>query len=74
MLFTPGPGVLTILIGVMLLNFPGKRRLERKLVERPRVLEAINRLRARFGKAPLILEVGQDQTGRRGPREMVKSD
>src|SRR5580700_2224334 len=24
----PGPGLLTILIGVMLLDFPGKRRLE----------------------------------------------
>src|SRR5262245_10977606 len=32
MLFGPGQGVLTILIGVMLLNFPGKRRLERWLV------------------------------------------
>lgn len=66
MLFTPGQGVLTILIGVMLLNFPGKRRLERKLVGRPRVMEAINRLRARFGKAPLILEEGQDQPGTGG--------
>jgi hypothetical protein len=54
-LIGPGQGVLTILIGVMLVNFPGKRRLERKLVGQPRVLNAINRLRARFGKAPLVL-------------------
>jgi hypothetical protein len=47
--------MLTILIGVMLLNFPGKRRLERWLVSRPRVLPVINRLRARFGKPPLLL-------------------
>lgn len=51
----PGQGILTILIGVMLLNFPGKRRLERWLVSRPRVLPAINALRARFGKPPLRL-------------------
>ena len=51
----PGQGILTVLIGVMLLNFPGKRRLERWLVSRPRVLPAINALRARFGKPPLRL-------------------
>jgi hypothetical protein len=52
----PGQGLLTILIGVMLLNFPGKRRLERRLVSRPKVLAAINALRARFGKPALMLE------------------
>ncbi len=56
MLLTPGQGALTILIGVMLMDFPGKRRLVRKLVGRPPVLRAINRLRARFGKPPVVLE------------------
>ncbi|HVF51061.1 MAG TPA: hypothetical protein VNA19_13285 [Pyrinomonadaceae bacterium] len=51
----PGQGVLTILLGVMLLDFPGKRRLEQKLVGMPRVESAINRLRARFDKPPLVL-------------------
>ena len=51
----PGQGILTILLGVMLVDFPGKRRLEYKLVSRPRVLETINRLRLRFGKPPLML-------------------
>ncbi len=55
MLFGPGQGVLTILIGVILLDFPGKRKLELYLVSRPRVLEAINRLRARFGRPPMLL-------------------
>jgi hypothetical protein len=54
----PGQGILTILIGVMLLNFPGKRRLERKLVARPSVLSAINGLRAHFGKPPLLVDDG----------------
>src|ERR671913_714408 len=42
----PGQGLLTILLGVMLLDFPGKRTLEQKLVSRPKVFRAINRLRA----------------------------
>jgi len=49
----PGQGLLTVLIGLMLLDFPGKRRLLGRLVSRPRVLAAINRLRDRFGKPPL---------------------
>jgi hypothetical protein len=51
----PGQGLLTILLGVMLLDFPGKRRLERRIIGMPRVLDRVNRLRARFGKPPLVL-------------------
>ncbi len=56
MLVTPGQGVLTILIGVALLNFPGKRVLERKLLLRLGALRAINRVRRRFGKPPVVVE------------------
>jgi len=52
----PGPGVLSILLGIMLLDFPGKRTLETRIVGRPRVFNAINSLRARFDKPPLILD------------------
>ncbi len=51
----PGPGLLTILFGVMLVDFPGKRRLEQKFVSQPRVLKAINDLRKRFGEQPMKL-------------------
>ena len=51
----PGQGILTVLIGIILLDFPGKRRLERRLVARPVVLNAINRLRARFNRPPMEL-------------------
>ena len=51
----PGQGVLTMLVGVMLIDVPGKRRLERRIVGRPRILRSINRLRKRFGKPPLVL-------------------
>jgi hypothetical protein len=56
MLIGPGQGLLTILLGVMLLDFPGKRELELKLVSRPKVLQAINRIRNRFDKPPLLLD------------------
>jgi len=52
----PGQGILTILLGIMLLDFPGKRDLEYRLVSRPRVLNAINKLRHRFGKESLVLD------------------
>ena len=48
----PGQGLLTILIGLMLLDLPWVRRLERWLLARPTVLTPINRLRKRFGKPP----------------------
>ena len=52
----PGQGLLTILLGIMLLDFPGKQRLEQKLVSRPTILKTINRLRHRFGKPPMVLD------------------
>jgi hypothetical protein len=52
----PGQGILTILLGIMLLDFPGKRSLEHKLVSRPQVGRTINKLRQRFGKPGLVLE------------------
>lgn len=53
LLFLPGQGLLTILIAVMLLEFPGKRELERKLIARPKMLETLNRIRSKVGRAPL---------------------
>ena len=52
----PGQGVLTILLGVMLLDFPGRRRFERWIVSSPKVLGAVNKLRQRFDKPPLVLD------------------
>ena len=55
MLVLPGQGILTMLIGISLMDFPGKRSLERNLVSRPSVLRAINAIRERFGRPPLIV-------------------
>jgi hypothetical protein len=52
----PGQGLLTILLGIMLVDFPGRRTLEQKLLRRPGIINSINKLRARFGKPPLELD------------------
>ncbi len=51
----PGQGILTILLGLMLVDLPGKRRLEVALVRRPGVNKAINRLRHRFDKPSILI-------------------
>jgi len=52
----PGQGILTILLGLIMLDIPGKRPIEARIIQRPAVLSAINRLRAKYGKEPLILD------------------
>ncbi len=52
----PGQGLLTAVIGLSLLSFPGKRRLERRFIRRPLVLRAVNGLRHRFHRPPLQLD------------------
>jgi uncharacterized membrane protein SpoIIM required for sporulation len=55
MIFLPGQGILTILAGLALLNFPGKRKLELRFLHMPSVLSSINWLRVRAGRDPLSL-------------------
>ena len=52
----PGQGLLTMLLGIMLLDFPGRRKLELKLLHRPQVFNTINKLRQKFGKPVLVLD------------------
>ncbi|WP_437734669.1 hypothetical protein [Sorangium sp. So ce1335] len=52
----PGPGALVILIGVMLLDIPGKRRMERRLLGTPKMRSFADRVRARFGRPPLRVQ------------------
>jgi hypothetical protein len=60
----PGQGLLTILLGVMLADLPGKRRLERRIVKRPVVHRAINRVRARWNKPPIDVPHAEDAFSR----------
>ncbi|MCS6864026.1 MAG: hypothetical protein RMJ56_08345 [Gemmataceae bacterium] len=52
----PGQGLLTVLMGVMLIDFPGKRRFLHWLVSREAILRNVNRLRAKAGQPPLIVQ------------------
>ncbi|HVZ73617.1 MAG TPA: hypothetical protein VHJ20_14660 [Polyangia bacterium] len=52
----PGQGVLTMIVGLTLVDVPGKAALERRLIRRPIVLRTLNRLRARFRREPLALD------------------
>lgn len=50
----PGQGVLTILAGLFISELPGTRRLLRRILRAPRVLSAVNKLRARYEHPPLL--------------------
>jgi hypothetical protein len=52
----PGQGILTILLGLIMLDIPGKRPLEARIIKRPAILSAINDLRARYKKPPLVMD------------------
>jgi hypothetical protein len=53
MLLVPGQGLLTVAAGLVLVDFPGKYRLERWVATRPAVWTAINWVRRRAGREPL---------------------
>ena len=52
----PGQGILTILLGLIMIDIPGKRPLEARIIKRPAILSAINDLRARYNKPPLMMD------------------
>jgi H+/Cl- antiporter ClcA len=52
----PGQGLLTAVIGITLLNFPGKLRLERRFLRLRALRRGINRLRARWNRPPLEID------------------
>jgi hypothetical protein len=60
MLVLPGQGILTILVGLSVSNFPGKFRLERRLVGRPAVGRALNRIRRLAGRPELEIPAAAD--------------
>ncbi|OUS11779.1 hypothetical protein A9Q89_07585 [Gammaproteobacteria bacterium 53_120_T64] len=56
MLFIPGQGLLTIAMGLLLMDYPGKFNLERKLVAKPAILGGLNWLRTKAGAPALVLD------------------
>ena len=55
MLFLPGQGILTLVMGLLLIDYPGKFRLERKLAKTPAILNSLNWLRRKAKKPPLVM-------------------
>jgi hypothetical protein len=55
MLVLPGQGLLTILIGTLLLDFPGKFRCQRWMIRRKSIRRAVNWLRNKWHKPPFDL-------------------
>lgn len=55
MLVLPGQGVLTILIGLSIMDLPVKHRVVRWCLGKPKVAQAIQALRKRADKPPLLL-------------------
>jgi UPF0716 family protein affecting phage T7 exclusion len=53
MLLLPGQGLLTLLVGLLLVDFPGKQQLIRRVLGRPKILSLVNKLRARHHVTPL---------------------
>ena len=53
MLVLPGQGLLTIVTGLLLVNYPGKYKLEQKLSSMPSILRALNWIRVKAKKPPL---------------------
>jgi hypothetical protein len=56
MLVLPGQGVLTILAGVVLIDFPGRRRALEWFVGHDTVLHALNWIRKRAKREPLVVD------------------
>lgn len=56
MLVLPGQGVITMLIGLSLLPFPGKKKLEKNLIARKSVRNTLNWIRIKANREPFIFE------------------
>lgn len=64
MLILPGQGILTIFVGVLLLNFPGKHRFEKAIIRFPPVLKSVNWLRHRSDVPSLRVDLPASDSDR----------
>ena len=56
MLFLPGQGVLTIIAGLIMTDYPGKFELERRIVSNKKILEKLNWLRNKANRPSLKID------------------
>lgn len=72
MLALPGPGIVVLLVGLVLADFPGKRKLMKMILSRKSILKPMNKLRAKYGKPPLrVPDSGPDELD--GPESAVRN-
>jgi len=62
MMVLPGQGIITVIVALSLLEFPGKRALELRLIRQSGVSSVINWIRARSGRPPLIIPERSDSS------------
>lgn len=55
MLVLPGPGILSIVVGLVVLDVPLMRRLVVAALRRPRVAATVDAARRRHGREPFVL-------------------
>jgi len=53
MLFLPGQGILTIIVGLFFVDFPYKYKVQKWIIRQPGVLKAVNWLRKKAKRYPL---------------------
>ncbi|MCF6186191.1 MAG: hypothetical protein L3J49_01775 [Desulfobulbaceae bacterium] len=56
MLVLPGQGILTILVGIALMDFPGKYRLLERFIELKQVRRSLNWIRRKAGKSEFVFK------------------
>jgi len=59
MLVLPGQGILTILVGLSFIDFPGKHQLLEKVVQNRKTQESLNWIRRKGGKEDLVFTIEQ---------------
>lgn len=55
MMVTPGPGLVCLVLGLVLCEFPGKHSLLRHVIRQPIVFSTLNWLRKKASKPPFLL-------------------
>ncbi len=53
LLVLPGQGLLTMLLGIVLIDFPGKYKLQRWFVQHKSILQSVNWLRKKGNRPPI---------------------
>jgi hypothetical protein len=55
MLVLPGQGIIAILFGMSMMDLRVKHRVLRRLLTQPKIQEAVQQLRSKAGKQPLVI-------------------